>query len=75
MDKEALSFPKSPCSCMVYTLALQGLPSHGFGAHVHTVNLHGAFGTVLDIGMIIKLGARQSKRPYIYLELGCPFFS
>ena len=32
-----LSSPKAPCSSMVYTSAIKGLPCHYFGAYVYTI--------------------------------------
>ena len=37
-------YRKAPCSFMVDTWALKGLPYHDFGAYVYTIKLHGAFG-------------------------------
>ena len=37
--------PKAPCSLMVPTWALKGLPYQYFGVYVSTINLPGAFGT------------------------------
>ena len=31
------AYPKAPCSCMVYTWALQGLPCHDFRAYAYTI--------------------------------------
>ena len=39
-----MKFTKAPCSCMVHTWALKGLPYHNFGVYVYTIKLHGAFG-------------------------------
>ena len=36
--------PKAPCSFMVDTWALTGLPYHDFGVYVYAMKLHGAFG-------------------------------
>ena len=36
--------PKAPCSFMVDTWALQGLPYHDFGVSAYTMKLHGVFG-------------------------------
>ena len=37
-------YPKAPCSFIVHTWALKGLPYHTFGVYVYTTKLHGAFG-------------------------------
>ena len=44
------SLPKAPCSFIVHTWALKGLPYHNFGVQVYTVKLHGAFGAALMDG-------------------------
>ena len=38
------TYPKAPCSFIVNTWAVKGLPYHDFGGYVYTVKLHGAFG-------------------------------
>ena len=42
----AVPHPKAPCSFIVDTWALKGLPYHDFGAYVDTIKLHGAFRSV-----------------------------
>ena len=39
--------PEAPCSCIVRTWALKGLPYHDFGVYVYAIKLNGAFLTVL----------------------------
>ena len=41
-------YPRTPCSCIVYTLALTGSPYPNFEVYVYTIELHGAFGLPLD---------------------------
>ena len=43
-QRSSLPAPKAPCSFMVDTWALKGLPYHDFGVCVYTRNLHGASG-------------------------------
>ena len=41
------SNPKAPCSFIVYTWPLKGLPYYNFGVYVYTIKLLGASGQVL----------------------------
>ena len=47
---EPISEPKAPCSFVVHTWALQGLPYHNFKENACTITLHGAFGTARQGG-------------------------
>ena len=38
-----VSFPKTPCSFILHTWVLKGLPYHNFEVYVYTIKLHGAF--------------------------------
>ena len=37
LNKLQLSFPRVPCSPVVYTQAFKGLPCHHFGVDAHTI--------------------------------------
>ena len=41
-----LKHRKAPCSFIVDTWALKGLPYHDFEVYAYTIKLHGAFGTL-----------------------------
>ena len=44
-------YPKAPCSFIVHTWALKGLPYHNFGFHVNTIKLHEAFGVDMYVAV------------------------
>ena len=58
--------PKAPCSLIVHTWALKGLPCHNFGVFVYTIKLQGALGKNVDRGSC----ARAAAAPEIWPTLG-----
>ena len=65
--------PEAPCSCMVYTLALRGLPFHDCWAYVYTIKLHGTFGKGLLQHLAVRnlLWSRQDSRKAGVFGEGC----
>ena len=50
------SYPKAPCSFIVDTWALKGLPCYDFGVYAYAIKLHGAFGIGPNIRFWVGAG-------------------